>query len=124
LRSAPIRNHGRRAHKNPVRRGAASSKKPAGKIAITVRLDAARARRLQALAEAENRSLTNYVETALIRELARHDEADRVITMYVAPGTSAHIAPDDVVRADDETDEAYAKRQALAVGLWSIADNA
>ncbi len=110
--------------KSPVRRSSPSSKKPAGKVAITVRLDSARARRLQALAEAENRTLTNYVETALIRELARHDEADRVITMYVAPGTAAKIKPEDVVRADDETDEAYATRQALAVGLWSIADNA
>jgi predicted transcriptional regulator len=92
----------------------------AAKVAITVRLDAARARQLQAIAEAENRTLTNYVETALICDLARRDEASRVITMYAAPGTSTHIDPDDVIRADDETDEAYAKRQALAVELWSI----
>jgi hypothetical protein len=92
----------------------------ATKVAITVRLDPAWARQLQAIAEAENRTLTNYVETALIRDLALRDEASRVITMYSAPGTSTHIAPEDVIRADDETDEAYAKRQALAVELWSI----
>jgi hypothetical protein len=49
---------------------------------------------------------------------------DQIITMYVVPGTPAEIAPEEVVRADDETDEAYAKQQALAVGLWSIPDNA
>ena len=63
----------------------ALAKRPA-KVAITVRLDPDRVARLQAIAEAENRSLTNYVETALLRDLARREEADRVITMYVAPG--------------------------------------
>ncbi len=104
-------------------RGGAAATKPAGKVAITVRLDAARARRLQALAEAENRTLTNFVETALIRELARHEDADRVITMYVAPGLSPGINPEDVIRTDDETDEEYTKRQALMVALCAIPDN-
>ena len=99
-------------------------KAPPGKVAITVRLDAERVRRLQAIAEEENRSLTNYVETALLRDLARHEEADRVITMYVAPGVSTSIRPEDVVRAEGESDEEYAERQALTVELWSIPDNA
>jgi hypothetical protein len=94
------------------------------KVAITLRLDADRARRLQAIAEAENRSLTNFVETALLRELALRDEAERVITMYVAPGTSPSIRPEDVIRAQDETDDAYAERQALVTELWSIPDSA
>lgn len=94
------------------------------KVAITVRLDADRARRLQAIAEAENRTLTNYVETALLRDLARREEANRVITMYVAPGVPDSIRPEDVVRAEGESDEAYAERQALMVELWSIPDNA
>ena len=80
--------------------------------------------RLQAIAEAENRSLTNYVETALLRDLARREEAERVVTMYVAPGVSTRIRPEDVVRAEGESDEDYAERQALAVELWSIPDNA
>jgi len=101
----------------------ATHRQPA-KVAITLRLDADRARRLEAIAKAENRSLTNYVETALLRELARREEAQRVITMYVAPGTSTSIRPEDVIRGKDETDEAYAERQALAVELWSIPDNA
>jgi len=105
-------------------RGTTAAHRQPPKVAITLRLDADRARRLQAIAEAENRSLTNYVETALLRELALREEAERVITMYVAPGTSPSIRPEDVIRADGETDEDYAARQALAVELWSIPDNA
>ncbi|HEY1933068.1 MAG TPA: hypothetical protein VGG99_13725 [Acetobacteraceae bacterium] len=109
-------------HAAPHRR--ASGGKPRGKVAITLRLDADRAARLQAIAAAENRSLTNYVETALLRDLARHEEADRVITMYVAPGTRSTVRPEDVVRAEGEPDEIYAQRQALAMQLWSMPDNA
>jgi hypothetical protein len=50
--------------------------------------------------------------------------AERVITMYVAPGTSDRVRPEDVIRAEGETDEAYAERQALTVELWSIPDSA
>jgi len=48
--------------------------------------------------------------------------AEPVITVYVAPGTSNSIRPEDVLRAEGETDETYAERQALAVELWSIPD--
>ncbi len=43
--------------------------------------------------------------------------------MYVASGTSNSIRPEDVIRAEGETDEAYAEHQALAVELWSIPDS-
>lgn len=101
------------------------SKRPtsAGKVAITVRLDRAQARQLQAVAAAENRSITNYVETALIRDLVLRDEAARVIAVRAAPGTSARIAPEDVVRGEGEPDPAYARRQALLTELWSIPDD-
>jgi hypothetical protein len=99
-----------------------SSPKPPTKVAITLRLDAARAEQLQAIAEAENRTLTNYVETALIRDLSMRDEATRVITMRAALDTSTRIDPNDVVRGDGESDAAYAKRQALLVDLWAIPD--
>jgi hypothetical protein len=69
--------------------------KPRAKVAITLRLDPDRAARLQAIADAENRSLTNYVETALLRDLARREEAERVITMHVAPGASTSLSPED-----------------------------
>jgi hypothetical protein len=110
--------------RRPARRSTPAAGKPRAKVAITLRLDADAARRLQAIAEAENRSLTNYVETALLRDLSRREEADRVITMYVAPGVSTSIRPEDVVRAEGESDQAYAERQALTVELWSIPDNA
>lgn len=96
--------------------------KPSAKVAITVRLDPVRARQLQAVADAENRTLTNYVETALIRDLSLRDEASRVITMHAAPETSTRIAAADVVRADGESDADYAARQTLLVELWSIQD--
>jgi predicted transcriptional regulator len=114
----------RRTATLPRRRGPPAAGKPRAKVAITLRLDPDAARRLQAIAEAENRSLTNYVETALLRDLSRHEEAERVITMQVAPGVSTSIRPEDVVRAEGESDEAYAERQALTVELWSIPDNA
>ena len=90
---------------------------------MTVRLDPAQAARLQAIAVAENRSLTNYVETALARDLALRDEAARVITMRAAPGASAQVAPDAIVRGAEELDAAFAQRQALITELWSIPDN-
>ena len=109
--------------RRPTRGKRPTAAKPPAKVAITLRLDPERAARLQAVAEAENRSLTNYVETALLRDLARREEADRVITMYVAPGVPDSIRPEDVIRAESESDEDYAERQALMVELWSIPDN-
>ncbi len=88
-----------------------------------MRLDPAQARRLQAVAEAENRTVTNYVETALIRDLALRDEAARVIAVRAAPGTSMRIVPEDVLRAEGESKLAYARRQALLTELWSIPDD-
>jgi hypothetical protein len=93
------------------------------KVAVTVRLDPRRVQQLQAAAEAENRTLTNYVETALMRDLALRDEASRVIVMHAAPGTSHRIDAADIVRAEGETDGAYAKRQSLLTELWSIPDS-
>ena len=107
-----------------ARRGAASKPTSApAKVAITLRLDADRARRLQAIADAENRTLTNYVETALLRDLVLRDEASRVITMRAASGASASIAPEAVLRGEGETDDAFAKRRDLVVELWSIPDS-
>ena len=119
--------HARTKTPTPSSRASSSStNRPAAtkKVAITVRLDAAQAERLQAVAAADNRTLTNYVETALARDLAMRDEAARVITMFVAPGVSTSIDPAEVIRAECETDDAYQLRQALAVELWSIPHNA
>ena len=56
---------------------------------------------------------------ARLRDLAGREGVDRVITRYVAPGVPTSIRPEDVVRAEGESDEAYAERQALMVELWS-----
>ena len=117
------RSHTTAPAKTPRHRSPARQRTPPAKVAITVRLDPARARLLQAVADAENRTLTNYVETALIRDLALRDEASRVITMFAAPETSARIDPADIVRADGEPDSAYARRQTLLTELWSIPDS-
>src|SRR3954453_13256069 len=109
-----------RGSARPTRR----ADKASGKVAITPRLDAARVRPLQAIAEAENRILTHYVETALIRDLASRDEAAWVITMQAAAGTSDHVAPADIERGDGESDEAFATRRDLLTELWSIPDSA
>jgi hypothetical protein len=95
---------------------------PVAKVAVTVRLDPVRVRQLQLAAEAENRSLTNYVETALLRDLAQRDEAARVITLLTAPGAPVDIDRDDIVRGASESDAQYAKRQDLMMELWSVPD--
>jgi len=61
-------------------------------------------------------------EPATLGDPAHRNGAELVITMYVAPGTSNSIRPEDVIRAEGETDEAYAELQALTMELWAIPD--
>ncbi len=122
LSSMPKTQMSNRTATTTYRRVPVAAPTPSGKVAVTVRLDPARVQQLQAAAEAENRTLTNYVETALIRDLALRDEAARVITMHAAPGTSGRIDPAAIVRAEGEADAAYTKRQSLLTELWSIPD--
>jgi hypothetical protein len=91
------------------------------KQAITLRLDAATYRRLERLAQAENRSPTNYVETAVLRDMATKGEASRVITMFV-PEEAANLVPGPVMRTGGESDERYAGRSALMDKLFAIPD--
>jgi len=114
---------GNRATQTPARRTASTPSVAAGKVAVTVRLDPVRVQQLQAAADAENRTLTNYVETALIRTLGQIDEASRVIAMHAAPGTSSQIDPTAILRAKGESDSAYLRRQSLLTELWSIPDS-
>ena len=111
-----------RPRQQPSDRRARTRKQPA-KVAITLRLGPEQVRQLQTAAKAENRALTNYVETALLRDLSHRDEAARVITMYAVPGTSPHIRPEDIVRGEGESEQAYAERRDLLVVLWSIPDS-
>ena len=97
------------------------SDKGAAKQAITLRLDPARFRRLELLARAENRTPTNYVETALLRDMEAKEEAARVITMFV-PDDAAALVPGPLMRTEDETDERYAERSTLMDRLFAVPD--
>jgi hypothetical protein len=98
-----------------------SSRRPARKVALTLRLEEARFRTLELLAEAENRTPTNYVETALLRDMAAKEEAARAITMLVPPEAAA-LTPGPLLRTEGESDERYAERSALLDRLFDIPD--
>jgi uncharacterized protein (UPF0548 family) len=89
--------------------------------AITLRLDSGSFGRLAAIAGAENRTPTNYVETLVLRDLEAKNEANRVITVYEAPET-ANLVPGELERTEGETDERFAQRKRLVDELMSIPD--
>ncbi len=89
--------------------------------ALTLRLDGTSFHRLAAVARAENRTPTNYVETLVLRDLEAKDEANRAITVY-APPEAAALVPGELERSVGETDERYAHRKKLFDELMSIAD--
>src|SRR5919199_314883 len=89
--------------------------------AITLRLDPKSFGRLAAIASAENRTPTNYVETLVLRDLEAKDEANRVITVYAAPET-VNLVPGELERTEGETDDRYARRKRLVDELMSISD--
>lgn len=94
--------------------------KGAAKQAITLRLDPAKFRRLELLARAENRTPTNYVETAILRDMDAKEEAARVITMFVPQ--DAAIRPGALMRTEGESDERYTERSALMDKLFAVPD--
>lgn len=89
---------------------------------MTLRLDRGQFKRLAALAAAENRTPTNFVETLVLRELDANDERRRVISMFVAP-EAATMTPGELVRSEGESEERYQKRKATFEELLSIPDN-
>jgi hypothetical protein len=92
------------------------------KLAITLRLDAARFRKLEMLAAAENRSVTNYVETTLLRDMAAKEEAARPLEMFV-PADAASVTPGVLLRNADESDARYAARVAVMDRLFDLPDS-
>src|ERR1700712_2284558 len=94
---------------------------PTRKVPITLRIDEARFHKLTLLAEAENRTPTNYVETALLRDMAAQEEAARTITMLV-PADAINAVPAALLRTDGESDERYAERSLLFDRLFAIPD--
>lgn len=103
-------------------RSTSSGNRAGSKIPVTLRLDADRFKRLEILARAENRTVTNFVETAVLRDLEAKEEAARVITMFVPPEAAA-LTPGPLVRTEGESDERYAERSALMDVLFSIPDS-
>jgi predicted transcriptional regulator len=91
------------------------------KVALTLRIGEADFQTLQRLAKAENRSPTNYVETALLQNIAAKAEVAAAITMYV-PADAAAIEPGPLVRTDGESGSRYAQRVALMDELFAIPD--
>ena len=109
-----------KTQKTPVRRPT-SRKVASVKFPITLRLDEANFRKLELLAKAENRTPTNFVETAVLRDVEAKFEIARVITMLVAPEAEA-VTPGPLLRSDGESDERYAERSALMKRLFAIPD--
>ncbi len=102
-------------------RSRTGSDKAGAKQAITLRLDPAKFRRLELLAQAENRTPTNYVETAVLRDMEAKEEAARVITMFV-PEEAAMLVPGTLVRTEGEPDERCAERSTLMDKLFAVPD--
>lgn len=93
------------------------------RVTVTLELDGESVARLGARAAAQNRSVSDYVESLLSRELSGAGEPDEVITVLAAPGASPTIEPSAILRGSNETDAEYALRQSIVVALWSLADN-
>lgn len=80
--------------------------------AFTMRFRPEVAEFVQAQARAGNRSVTNFVETLLLREKASHEEEQRQITVQAAADLLQHRRH-DLVRDADEADAEYAARAEL-----------
>ena len=80
--------------------------------AITMRFRPEIAEFVQAQARAGNRSVTNYVETLLLREKARFEENQRQLTVQAVPDLLRHKRH-ELVRDADESDAEHAARAEL-----------
>ncbi len=80
--------------------------------AFTMRFRSDVAEFVQAQASAGNRSVTNFVETLLLRENARFEETQRQLTVLAVADLLRHERH-DLVRDVDEADAEYAARSDL-----------
>jgi hypothetical protein len=88
--------------------------------AFTIRFQPEVADFVQARARAENRSVTNYVETLLLREKAQIEKREGRLTVQADPELLRQEGH-QLVREDDETDEEYAGRRVLFEALLARA---
>jgi predicted transcriptional regulator len=91
------------------------------RTAITLRLDAEQFRRLESLARAENRTPTNFVEAAVLRDLDAKEEAARPTSMFLADDAET-LLPGKLLRSDGESDNRYRERSALMDRLFALPD--
>jgi hypothetical protein len=88
--------------------------------AFTMRFRPEVAEFVQSRAHVENRSVTNYVETLLLREKARVEETEGRLTVQADPERLREEGH-RLVRDDDETDDEYAARSTLFDALLTRA---
>lgn len=88
--------------------------------AFTMRFRPEVAEFVQAQASAGNRSVTNFVETLLLREKARFEEGQRQLTVQAVAELLRH-EQHTLVRDVDEADADYAARSEL---LGALLDHA
>ena len=88
--------------------------------AFTMRFRPEVAEFVQAQASAGNRSVTNFVETLLLREKTRFEESQRQLTIQAVAELLRH-EHHDLVRDADEVDAEYAARSEL---LGALLDHA
>jgi len=84
--------------------------------AFTMRFRPEIAAFVQAQASAGNRSVTNFVETLLLREKARFEESQRQLTVHATADLLRH-EHHTLMRDMDETDSEYAARDELFAAL-------
>ena len=77
---------------------------------VTVRLDPEAHERLHRIAKFEHRSVAAYLEMLVEREIARRDDAERVIRVHVAPELEGKPFGDPD-RRPGEGDKSYANRK-------------
>lgn len=84
---------------------------------VTVRLDPDAHERLQRIAKFEHRSVAAYLEMLVEREIARREEAERVIRVHVAAELDGQ-AQGEIIREAGESDAAYARRNTTLKKLF------
>jgi hypothetical protein len=77
---------------------------------VTVRLDPEAHERVRRIAEAQHRSIAAYLEMLVARDIAAHDEAERVIRVHVAPELTG-VPFGDPDRRPGESDKSYSRRK-------------
>ena len=74
--------------------------------------------RLSRAAEAEQRSIPNYIEWLVEQDTLRRAEQERVIRVYIPAGAPEPTG--DIIREDDESDDDYERRATTVRALFGL----